>query len=64
MIIYTYEGATIYYVWCLGGNRKEWNYEYAIESLCHRGSNAQRIERYTEFTFIRLSIIDLSTKAM
>lgn len=50
----------------LGGNRKDWNYEDAIKCLRHRGPDAQRVERYSDFAFAfaRLSIIDLSMKAM
>lgn len=50
----------------LGGNKKNWNYENAIESLNHRGPDKQRIIRMERFTlgFSRLAIIDLSDNAM
>lgn len=50
----------------LGGNIKEWNYQRGIESIKHRGPDAQRVVEYDLCTlgFARLSIMDLSERAM
>ena len=50
----------------LGGNRKNWNYQAAIESICHRGPDGQKILKVKDFYlgFARLAIIDLHDSAM
>ena len=50
----------------LGGNNSVWNYEKGIQSIYHRGPDAQRLERFKDITlaFTRLSIIDLSDNGM
>ncbi len=50
----------------LGGNNNEWNYEKGIQSIYHRGPDAQRLEKFKDITlaFTRLSIIDLSDNGM
>lgn len=50
----------------LGGNKKSWNYEEAINTLQHRGPDRQKVMHFHDFTFAfaRLSIIDLSDNAM
>ena len=43
----------------LGGNKSNWNYQAAVESICHRGPNAQKVLKVKDFHlgFARLSII-------
>ena len=50
----------------LGGNQVEWDYESGINSINHIGPDGQDVIRYKKFTmaFARLSIMDLSVKAM
>ena len=51
----------------LGGNRKNWNYQSALDSMHHRGPDAQKITIVSSaitMGFNRLSIIDLSDKGM
>ncbi len=50
----------------LGGNCNKWNYISGIQSIYHRGPDAQKIEEYSNCTlaFTRLSIMDLSKNAM
>ena len=50
----------------LGGNKSNWNYQAAVESICHRGPNAQKVLKVKDFHlgFARLSIIDLQDTAM
>ena len=51
----------------LGGNRKKWNYQSALDSMHHRGPDAQKITIVSSaitMGFNRLSIIDLSDKGM
>lgn len=50
----------------LGGNRVEWDYEKGIEEIKHRGPDGQKVIRFEKFAmaFARLSIMDLSEKAM
>lgn len=50
----------------LGGNFSKWNYEKALQTIKHRGPDAQRIVRKEDFTlgFARLSVIDLSDNGM
>lgn len=50
----------------LGGNRNGWDYQGAVESICHRGPDGQKIKHVKNFHFgfTRLSIIDLSEDAM
>lgn len=50
----------------IGGSKKNWNYQAAIESLRHRGPDAQKrmdINGF-HFGFARLSIIDTNETAM
>lgn len=50
----------------LGGNNKKWDYDSALSCMKHRGPDATRICRFREITmgFVRLSIMDLSERAM
>ena len=50
----------------IGGSKKNWNYQAAIESLRHRGPDAQRRMDTNDFHFgfTRLSIIDTNEMAM
>ena len=50
----------------LGGTKKTWNYEKALNSIAHRGPDGKRISCFDDFTmgFVRLSIIDLSDNGM
>lgn len=50
----------------LGGNNKNWNYKAAVESLYHRGPDAQKITCVGDMWmgFTRLAIIDLREAAM
>lgn len=50
----------------LGGNDKNWNYKEALETIKHRGPDAQKIMPICDmvFGFARLSIIDLHENAM
>lgn len=50
----------------LGGNDGSWNYSQGIESLRHRGPDGSRVMEFENFTlaFSRLSIVDLSSRAM
>ena len=50
----------------LGGNIKSWNFEKGIEVIKHRGPDARSVKKYPCLTmaFARLSIMDLSDKAM
>lgn len=49
----------------IGGTKRDWNYQKAIEVLVHRGPDSQQIVELKDitFAFTRLSIIDLSEKA-
>lgn len=50
----------------LGGNNKNWDYYMGIKSMEHRGPDGFCIKQYSNvtFAFTRLSIRDLSEKAM
>ncbi len=50
----------------VGGNTARWNYEKALNVICHRGPDRRDIYRGNEFFlgFARLAIIDLSPRAM
>lgn len=50
----------------LGGSNPKWNYQKALQSMSHRGPNGHRLVSMGTFTlgFCRLSIIDLSDRAM
>lgn len=50
----------------LGGNKANWNYQAAIESIGHRGPDGQKIQQVKDFYlgFVRLSVIDLNNNAM
>ena len=50
----------------LGGNNKNWDYKKGIESISHRGPDAQQIEEFNDCTlaFARLAIMDLSKNGM
>ena len=50
----------------LGGNHIKWDYKSAIESMRHRGPDGMKISSYGDLTmaFVRLSIMDLSDRAM
>lgn len=50
----------------LGGSKKEWNYEKALQSVYHRGPDGQRMIRIKNVTlgFARLAVIDLNKDAM
>lgn len=50
----------------LGGNNTAWNFEAGLESIVHRGPDGKKICRYDDITlaFARLSVIDLSNRAM
>lgn len=50
----------------LGGNNAKWDYHKGIECMRHRGPDGIRVCNLQDFTlaFARLSIIDLSEKAM
>lgn len=50
----------------LGGNNPKWDYVAGITSMKHRGPDDHKITYYSDFTlaFARLSIIDLSKRAM
>lgn len=50
----------------LGGNHTGWDYEGGLNSINHRGPDAQRICNFHNitFAFARLSIMDLSDKGM
>lgn len=50
----------------LGGNKADWNYAGALESMRYRGPDGLRIKKDTRFNmgFVRLSIMDLSDNGM
>lgn len=50
----------------LGGNHTAWDFEAGLESMVHRGPDGKKICRYHDITlaFVRLSVIDLSDRAM
>lgn len=50
----------------LGGNNRQWDYEKGIQSIRHRGPDAQQIRHMdgVSMAFARLAIIDLSAHAM
>ena len=50
----------------LGGNNNKWNYKEGLQTIYHRGPDAQQVKYMQGFNmaFARLSIIDLSQNAM
>lgn len=50
----------------VGGNKPEWNYNKAIQSIIYRGPDGSDIKRFGELTmaFCRLAVQDLSIEAM
>lgn len=50
----------------LGGNNNKWDYEKGVQSIYHRGPDAQGIKRFMNCTlaFGRLAIIDLTDNGM
>lgn len=46
----------------LGGNNQGWDYNKGINSIFHRGPDAQKVVKLSDCTlaFTRLSIMDLS----
>ncbi len=50
----------------LGGNNTAWDFEAGIDSISHRGPDGKKICRYqyAALAFARLSVIDLSNRAM
>lgn len=50
----------------LGGNRKEWHYEDALDAIHHRGPDDTRLVKGKAFHmgFVRLAIMDLSDNGM
>lgn len=50
----------------LGGSRKDWNYEKALEAIRYRGPDGTRIVMGQDFHmgFVRLAIMDLSDNGM
>lgn len=50
----------------VGGNQKKWDYQAAVDSICHRGPDAKKVINIKKFFlgFVRLSIIDLQDMAM
>lgn len=50
----------------LGGNNRKWDFKKGIQAISHRGPDGQKIRHMEGFSmaFARLSVIDLSEKAM
>ncbi len=50
----------------LGGSKKNWKYQEALESISYRGPDGMRIKELNGFTlgFVRLAIMDLSENGM
>ena len=50
----------------LGGNNQGWDYNKGINSIFHRGPDAQKVVKLSDCTlaFTRLSIMDLSENGM